>query len=1248
MQRATEAALLGQTYARLPLNVAMTVAAALAFSALLRPFFPGALLLQWLVVVLAISAARYVLARAWSKARPSAADTPRWRVLMTVSAWFSGGSWAFGAVSLMPEAGRPETMLLVLGLLAVSAVAVATLATQRAATLAFLLSALAPTALMLFAVGGDVERIAGLAMLASLACLILAGRGSSVNAEAQARASIELTGALAEARALAVERDVLARAQASERERLASILECTDAGVGEWHVDTGAMVFNERWAASLGYTLEEMQPLRVDRWMAMCHPDDQPQVEDVVKRHFSGQAGRCDLEMRMRHRDGHWVWFQVRGRLSRRGPNGEPLQMTGLHIDISERKLSEQRWQARAELSADGFWETDEQHRVRLWQAGVLNRLPVEADRLLGRRMDEVPGISAAPEVWPEFMHRLTTHLPFRGTIFRVKAPDGSLHWIETDGRPRFGADGVFAGYEGVARDVTDRQRVLASLQESLSLVDKLFETIPIPVVLKDPQGRYVRLNRAYEELFGQPGHSLIGRRIEEQTDDAAAERHRQVDEELMARPGQHRYELHQRLANGRFIDTLVCKATLVRADGGIGGLIGAVVDITEQKAVARALQQATTAAEAANRAKSSFLATMSHELRTPLNAVIGAAQLLRAEHIDAEQQAHLVDAIQRGGTNLLGLIENILDLSRIEAGQLTLHTVDFDLVDCVEAALSTAAIAAHGKGLRLACIVEPGLPARRRGDVARLRQVVLNLLGNAVKFTDVGEVIVRVGSGGLDRKEGDPGDPGDSARHSVRISVEDSGVGMDEGTVQHIFEPFRQAEDQANRRFGGSGLGLAIVRQLMAAMAGRVDVVSSLGKGSCFSLELPLPPAELALAEPEPLRQRVAFHEPHEPSAQALRSHLLRLGCQVQRCDTPAALQAWAQATSGDPGGWLLVAADAPDGQAFVEQSMDLVDSERLVVMADDTAHEADQAREALRLSRQIIRPVTRAALLARLSQAAGAAPPSPSATPSIGTSTHVLVVEDDELNRSIVCGLLRHAGCHVSAVADGHAALRTMAERRDVDLVLMDWQMPDIDGLEVTRRLRAGQAGEAGRTVPIVALTANAFAEDRDACLAVGMNDFLTKPVLAHQLLSAVATWTTSPAAGRQPQAVPALPAALRGDRGTVFDASVLAALPMVADGSQPDMVKSLLALFDGSTVRLLAEVGQAVRRPEGAATLQRLMHTLKSSAASVGALELAALAERHETRLRSGAPPDEGLPERLASAFERLRQAVQRPAA
>ena len=675
-------------------------------------------------------------------------------------------------------------------------------------------------------------------------------------------------------------------------------------------------------------------------------------------------------------------------------------------------------------------------------------------------------------------------------------------------------------------------------------------------------------------------------------------------------------------------------------------GLATLLRDLVQQRQDAhRELLQAKNAAEAASTAKTRFLANMSHELRTPLNAVIGAAQLLATDSGDGASRGRLVQAIQRSGMNLLGVIENILDLSRIEAGELCLAHEDFHLLDCVEAALATASVAARAKGLTMACVIDPDLPAWRNGDAIRLRQVLLNLLGNAVKFTAAGEVVLRLQvAAGSDPSAG-----------ALQLSVSDTGMGIAEAALPRIFKAFHQGDDGANRRFGGSGLGLAIVQQLVQAQGGTIRVHSQPGHGSCFDISLVLPLARSAPPAPQPMGVPIAYYEPHEASAQGLAAQLQRLGCPAQRIHSSAALRAWLAdnpAQTAVP--WLLVACDGGQAWGLLEESVDDLDPGHVIGMTGAEAVDIDLARETMSLPRNIIKPVLRSALVSRLGvlrTAPAAAPmhtPPPAATTRMAaapnaTIRHILVVEDDALNQSIVCQMLHHAGYHCSAANDGAQAL-AMLRVQAFDLALMDWQMPDMDGLEVTRLIRQGRAGQAAARMPIVALTANAYAEDRSACLAAGMNDFLTKPVLADRLLATIEHWTGQRGNWqRTPRDIELLADApgLRDD-DEVYDPGVLAALPMVADGSDPGYADELLKMFTQSARTTLDRLDADLAMRDMNA-VQRRAHILKSSAAQVGALALSAEAARIESTLRKGGTVEVGSGAHLRQRLGQFEQAL-----
>jgi signal transduction histidine kinase/CheY-like chemotaxis protein len=525
----------------------------------------------------------------------------------------------------------------------------------------------------------------------------------------------------------------------------------------------------------------------------------------------------------------------------------------------------------------------------------------------------------------------------------------------------------------------------------------------------------------------------------------------------------------------------------------------------------AEALQREREIADAANRAKSEFLSRMSHELRTPLNGVVGACQLLRSQGDDPQRRADLLALLERSSQHLLELVDGVLQLGRIEAGALELADEDFDLIDALDSVVAAVAPIAQAKGLVLACIVDPAIVARRRGDVVRMRQILMNLIGNAVKFTSSGQVVLRVM-------------PGPNAQ-TLKFSLEDTGVGIDPAALGRIFEPFRQADRQTERRFGGSGLGLAISARLVQAMGGRIDVQSAPGKGTQFQLSLPLPVARQQTDPQHALALEVVVIEPQPAEAEAALAILERMGCTVHLARDAAE---WlAVSTTLETRGvmpWLLVALDDPGlvsqwrqaGHAWPPRCIGM----RRRASGHDTSTSGADPHQVVR------KPLFRGDLARRMGAAPTTVPgalfDAASTTPAIGVPVgsrpvvndgaaagrRVLVVEDDPVNQIIVEAMLSSAGWSAHVADDGATALRCLQERA-FDVVLMDCHLPDIDGLEVTRQLRSGVAGPQNRRVPVVALTANAFEQDRRRCMDAGMDDFLTKPVVAADLERVIARW-------------------------------------------------------------------------------------------------------------------------------------------
>jgi PAS domain S-box-containing protein len=808
---------------------------------------------------------------------------------------------------------------------------------------------------------------------------------------------------------------------------------------------------------------------------------------------------------------------------------------------------------------------------------------------------DDAPAISAA----------FTRHIKGDTRLVEgeYRLADGDGHWIWVGlrgGVAERDAQGRALTLAGTALDVTERRRVLQQREDSLRLIDAVLEAIPLPVVMKTPDGRYLRHNRAFAVMSGQAGDVQPGQ-PPALIDEAAAEIHRSVDRQLLSEPGEHRYELRQRFGDGREMDVLVHKATVCSRDGSVLGIVATTIDITDQKTHARALTDARDAANAANRAKSAFLAAMSHELRTPMNGVLGMAELLALSRLDTEQK-QTVHTIRESAHALLRILDDILDFSKIEAGRLSLEDEAVPLGQLVDSVCESLAPVAATQGVRITASIAPELPLAVRGDELRLRQILLNLMGNAIKF-----------SGG---RSGVPGDVRlrlETAGEQLQARISDNGIGIAPDTLQRLFAPFVQAETQTTRRFGGTGLGLAISRRLAHLMQGSIGAQSTLGAGAEFVLSLPLRPAADAAS---------ALRMP--PSAAV---DLQDLSVDIVEHPTLDAdlIAAWLQAAGArvHRHASLDAATEAVIRSAGAHQPVLIVDESALATSSSHTAVLAGlpclvvgrgrrlpprmTSHRSARLDLVLQAPLLRGvALLAGIGVPELAAPASdelglgpaidlgPQTSPrSVEEARQrgqlILVAEDDAVNRIVIARQLALLGHAAEVVNDGEEALQRWRSGRHA-LLLSDLHMPERDGYALAQAVRDDEAQHGGQRRPVIALTANALKGEAARARAAGFDDYLTKPLPLKRLKAALKRWMPAPRRLAEPTR-------------RVLDVGVLRTLV----GDDETAVQDLLREFLDSGATQLAALQQAVRARRGDEA-RALAHSLKSACRSIGAAPLA----------------------------------------
>ncbi len=972
---------------------------------------------------------------------------------------------------------------------------------------------------------------------------------------------------------------------------------------------------------------------------------------------------------RIVHKNGHIIHIRSSNRFILK--NGKIIGINGILTDITDQvkarhdlEESEKKYRNLIENINDATYAVNIE--------GVFTFMSPICKSISGYDPEEITGTHLSRFVHPDDYQALAQHIATAFETgnyppvyeFRGIHKNGNIVYLRTSSRVIYDENNQPVGINGIMADITEFKEAEEKIQQGEKRYQLLAGNVQDVIWTMDPHMHYTYLSPSQEKLLGYRKKETLDLPLEQTMTSesyrrfkALFDRYAQIpikDSSCAPIDESEVIELEMLTKDGSSIWTESKLSFLYNASGKLYEVVGITRDISDRRLAENALRRAKEETDAINReledsinrvnklaadaemaniAKSEFLANMSHEIRTPMNGVIGMVELLMNSQLSPEQQRY-AETAQRSGEALLTIVNDILDFSKIEAGKMEIENIDFDLRQTMEDISDIVAFRAHEKGLELSCIVEHNVPSLLQGDPSRIRQVILNLVGNAIKFTSRGEVIIRVTLAAETDKQA-----------IIRFSVSDTGIGIRKKKLTSLFGPFTQEDASITRKYGGTGLGLAISKRLTEMMGGKIGVESTEGKGATFWFTILLnkqpkgrKPREVASGNIR--NHRILIVDDNATNRSILKDHLTQWGALPRdAADADEALAILRQACKdGHPFSLAIIDMQMPgmDGETLGKEILadpDLKNTVMVMITSADRPGEAAHMKS-VGFADYISKPVKRSVLAESLSRALGGGlaaekPISSCPIPVSRQNLKTLIVEDNEVNQAVACGILDKLGYHYTITANGKEAVEALSKNDEYDLVLMDLQMPEMDGFEATRIIRDPRSKVKRHDIAIIAMTAHALKQDRARCLDAGMDDYVAKPFRPEEIDEAIRRQISIDDTSAPPQKTAA------PDKPTtdlkLFDRTAF----LERINGNVDLMQRVIKVYIEKTPEQLQELKEALRDGD-AARIRLLGHAVKGASANIEAPLLKETAYKIEC---AGKSADLSEVEPLISSFEEI---------